>query len=88
VKCAVRHRQQEAVRTEAINQTIHVLLVAFATYLGDKRGWKPGRICEALRWINKFAEMINEDYLTLAEAESSLLEDYGLRIYNSKIERK
>lgn len=65
-------------KKEATNQTIDYMLVSFATYLGDKRGWKPERIREALAWIEKHAIMIYENYTTFEEAKEALREDYGL----------
>lgn len=92
MKCAVNLRKQiriaefnkriaegqNLVKKEATNQTVNYMLVSFATYLGDKRGWKPERICEALAWIEKHAIMIYEDLTTFEEAKEALREDYGL----------
>ena len=92
MKCAVNLRKQiriaefnkrieegqNLVKKETMNQTVNYMLVAFATYLGDKRGWKPERICKALAWIEKFTIMIYEDYTTFEEAKEALREDYGL----------
>ena len=69
---------QAIVKQETINQTVDYMLVSFATYLGDKRGWKPARIREALAWIEKFAIMLYEEYTTYEEAKEALKEDYGI----------
>ena len=92
MKCAVKFREQRRisevkksieegytlVKNEATNQTINYMTMAFAAYLGDKRGWKPKRIFEALAWIEKFAIKMSEDYKTLEAVKESLKEKYGL----------
>lgn len=92
MKCAVNLREQRRVsevkksieegytlvKKEATNQTINYMLMAFATYLGDKRGWKPKRIGEALAWIEKFAIKMSEEHTTLEAVTESLKENYGL----------
>lgn len=78
MNCAVKLNEKKRIKEESINQTVNYMLVSFATYLGDKRGWKPERICEALKWIEKHAIMISEDYTTFDEAKQALFDDYGL----------
>lgn len=92
MKCAVKFREQRRVsevrksieegytlvKNEATNQTINYMIMAFATYLGDKRGWKPKRISEALAWIEKYAIKMSEDYTILESVKESLRDKYGL----------
>ena len=44
MKCAVKHREREELRSEAIKQAVHYMLIAFIQFLGDKRNWKPESI--------------------------------------------
>lgn len=78
MKCAVKLNQQRKAVDNAKNQTVKFMLVAFALYLGDKRGWKPRRIKEAIEWIIKFAEIIGGEYTTYDESVTALREQYGI----------
>ena len=35
MKCAVKHREREDIRSEAIKQAVHYMLVTFIQFLGD-----------------------------------------------------
>lgn len=73
------------VKHETTMQVIETMLIFFATYLGDKRGWKPERITEALKWIHKMAEMVLEDYVTVESAKYALVNDYGVLIEDGHV---
>ena len=78
MKCAVKLNQQRKLVDETKNQTVKFMMVAFALYLGDKRGWKPRRIKEAIGMIIRFAEIIAEEYTTYEESVIALREQYGI----------
>lgn len=78
MNCAVKLNQQRKAIENAKNQTIKFMIVAFALYLGDKRGWKPTRIKEAIEWIIKYSDMIGGEYTTYEECVTTLREQYGI----------
>lgn len=82
MKCAVKLNRDNRLKEETTKQCIKFILIAIGMYLGDKRGWKPKRICEAIEWINKYAVMISEDLTTFKEAEEAFRESYGIHIAN------
>ena len=88
MKCAVSLKEKTRIKQESTRQTVKFMLIAFALYLGDKRGWTRDSIYRAIKWIEKYAVMINEDYTTYKEAEEALLEDYGITITDSGEIRK
>ena len=79
MKCAVKHREREDIRSEAIKQAVHYMLVTFIQFLGDKRGWKPESICNAMRYCVSHAESIVGGWTTLEEAEEDIADRYGIR---------
>lgn len=79
MKCAVKHREREDIRSEAIKQAVHYMLVAFIQFLGDKRGWKPESICKAMQYCVSHAESIVGGWTTLEEAEEDIADRYGIR---------
>ncbi len=78
MNCALKLNEKKRIKEESINQTLNFVLISFATYLGDKRGWKPKRIWEALKWIEKHTLMISENYTKFNEAKQALFDNYGL----------
>ena len=88
MKCAVSLKEKTRIKQEATKQAVKFMLIAFALYLGDKRGWTRDSICKAIKWIEKYAVMINEDLTTYKEAEEALLEDYGIIITDNGEIRK
>ena len=61
-----------------VSFAIKVILFQVIQYLGDKRGWKPERIFEALMWLHKHAEMMLENYTTFNEVVEAVREEYGI----------
>lgn len=58
MKCAVKLNEKRKIKSEAINNTVEYMIIAFVQFLGDKRGWKPKTICEALKYCVSHAEAI------------------------------
>lgn len=80
MKCAAQYNRDKRIKQESTKQTVKFMLLAFGIYLGDKRGWQPDSIYRAIKWINKFGEMLVEDLTTYKEAEEAFEEDYGIHI--------
>ena len=85
MKCAVKLNEQKKIKSEAINNTVEYMLIAFIQFLGDKRGWKPKTICEALKYCISHAESIADGYTTLHEAREDIWENYGIKFENGRI---
>ena len=80
MKCAVKLNEERKIRSEAINNTVEYMIIAFVQFLGDKRGWKQKSICDALKYCIKHAEAIADGYTTLQEAREDIWENYGIRV--------
>lgn len=63
---------------EGVNIAIKVNLYQFAQYLGDKRGWNRYSIFRALRWMEKHANMMLENYMSFDGVMNQVKEDYGI----------
>lgn len=79
MKCAVKLNEERKIRSEAINNTVEYMIIAFVQFLGDKRGWKQKSICEALKYCINHAEAIADGYTTLKEAREDIWESYGIK---------
>lgn len=79
MKCAVKLNEERKIKSEAINNTVEYMMLAFIQYLGDKRGWKTKTICEAIKYCINHAESIAEGYTTLKEAKEDVWERYGIQ---------
>jgi hypothetical protein len=75
----------KAGRKEGCQQAVEFLMMSFAQYMGDKRGWKPNRIADALRWIFKQVTMIDEGYTTYAEVKQAVKDEYGIEFVDGRI---
>lgn len=80
MKCAVNRKKDKKIKSEAINNAVEYMLIAFVQFLGDKRGWKQKSIIEALKYCFNHAEAIVEGYTTLQEAREDVWGTYGIRL--------
>lgn len=78
MKCAIGINERKKLKRETTKQSVIFMLVAFATYLGDKRRWTPESIVRALQWIQKYAEMLGDNYTTFEESKQTIFEEYGI----------
>ena len=65
-------------RKDGCRQCVEFMIYSMIQYLGDKRGWKPERIMEAVAWIAKHAAMIDEELTTYTEVQEAVKEEYGI----------
>ena len=79
MKCAVKLNEEKKIRSEAINNAVEYMILAFIQFLGDKRGWKQKTICEAIKYIFAHTDAIYEEYTTLEEAREDVWETYGIK---------
>lgn len=94
----LKTRREEAVRAyeqgyadgraAGVGQAVEFNLYSMIQYLGDKRGWKPARIEEAIRWIHKHAMMIYEELTTFDEVKEAVWEEYGIKFEDGKFKRE
>ena len=79
-----KHRKQDykqgfdAGVEQGVRESIHYILMAVIQYLGDKRGWKRERIFEAIKWLQKHAVMLLEEYTTFPEVVEAVKNEYGI----------
>ena len=78
MKCAVKLNHEDKIRHSAIKFAVKFMLILIAQYLGDKRGWKPKTICQAISAMMDNAESIGMGNTTIEEAEEDLKESYGI----------
>ena len=84
VMTTYKHRKQDYKKgfddgvKEGVRCSIQDILFAVIQYLGDKRGWKRERIMEAIKWLNKHAAMLIEDYLTFPDVVEQVRDEYGI----------
>ena len=71
-------RAFEKGRAEGVREAVQFILFSVIQFLGDKRGWKPERIMEAVVWIQKHAMMVDEGYTTFSEVVEAVREEYGI----------
>lgn len=85
MKCAIKLNEKRKIKSEAINNTVEYMIIAFVQFLGDKRGWKQKTICEALKYCVSHAEAIAEGYTTIQEAREDIWENYGIKFEDGRI---
>ena len=82
MNCLAKRKKEEKIKSEAINNAVEYMILAFVQYLGDKRGWKQNSLCEAIKYCFSHAEAIAEKYTTLEEAREDVWETYGIKFEN------
>lgn len=65
-------------RKEGVRMAVEFIMFSVIQFLGDKRGWKRERIMEAVKWIAKHANMIEEEYTTFPEVVEAVRDEYGI----------
>ena len=85
MNCAVKLSEKKKIKSEAINNAVEYMIIAFVQFLGDKRGWKQKTICEALKYCVSHAEAIVGEYTTLEEARQDVWDTYGIKFENGRI---
>lgn len=63
---------------DGVQIAIKVMMFQFAQFLGDKRGWNRHSIFRAMRWLNKHADMMIEDYMSFDGVMNQVREEYGI----------
>lgn len=81
----ITFKEKKQIKSEAINQTVEYMIIAFVQYLGDKRGWKQKSICEAIKYCINHAEAIAQGYTTLQEARDDIWETYGIKFDEGRV---
>lgn len=85
MKCAVKINEKKKIKSEAINNAVEYMIIAFVQFLGDKRGWKQKSICDALKQCINHAEAIVEGYTTFEEAKEDVWNTYGIKFEDGRI---
>ena len=80
MKCAADKGIIHQVKQDMMSQTIRYMFVAMASILTDKYGFDSEKICMCMKQFQERFEAVRDDYISFADLERTLKEEYGISI--------